>query len=62
LTRESTGQRDVKVAESILAKRRSEAAMLSHFPSRKFEPVTFDQLREAWEPAHLSARIRSCEQ
>jgi len=53
LTRESTGQRDVKVAESILAKRRSEVAMLSHFPSRKFEQVTFDQLREAWEPAHL---------
>ena len=53
LTRESTGQRDVKVAESILAKRRSEVAMLSHFPSRKFEQVSFDQLREAWEPAHL---------
>ena len=53
LTRESTGQRDVKVAESILAKRRSEVAMLSHFPSRKFEQVTFNQLREAWEPAHL---------
>ena len=53
LARESTGQRDVKVAESILAKRRSEVAMLSHFPSRKFEQVTFDQLREAWEPAHL---------
>jgi hypothetical protein len=27
--------------------------MLSHFPSRRFEQVTFDQLREAWEPAHL---------
>jgi len=53
LTRESTGQRDVKVAESILAKRRSEVAMLSHFPSRRFEQVTFDQLREAWEPVHL---------
>ena len=36
LTRESTGQRDVKVAEAILAKRRSEVAMLSHFPTRKF--------------------------
>ncbi len=53
LTRESTGQGDVKVAESILAKRRSAVAMLSHFPTRKFEQLTFDDLREAWEPAHL---------
>jgi integrase len=53
LTRESTGQRDVKVAEAILAKRRSEVAMLSHFPTRKFEQVTFDQLLKAWEPAHV---------
>jgi len=27
--------------------------MLSHFPTRKFEQLTFDDLREAWEPAHL---------
>jgi integrase len=27
--------------------------MRSQFPSRKFEQVSFDQLREAWEPAHL---------
>jgi len=53
LTRETTGQCDVKVAETILAKRRAEAAMLSHFPTRKFEQITFDDLREAWEPAHL---------
>jgi integrase len=53
LTRESTGQGDVKVAESILAKRRSAVAMLTHFPTRKFEQLTFDDLREAWEPAHL---------
>jgi integrase len=53
LTRESTGQRDVKVAEAILAKRRSEVAMLSHFPTRKFEQVTFDQVLKAWEPAHV---------
>jgi integrase len=25
----------------------------SHFPTRKFEQITFDDLREAWEPAHL---------
>src|SRR5258707_13027041 len=53
LTRESTCQRDVKVAEAILAKRRAATAMLSHFPTRKFEQITFDDLREAWEPAHL---------
>ena len=39
LTRETTGQRDVKVAEAILAKRRSEVAMLTHFPKRKFEQL-----------------------
>src|SRR5215467_496713 len=54
LSRESTHQRDVKVADAILAKRRAEVAMLCHFPSRRFEQVTFDQLREAWEPAHLT--------
>jgi hypothetical protein len=43
LSRESTGPRDVKGAESILAKRRTEVAMLRHFPSRRFEQVTFDQ-------------------
>jgi hypothetical protein len=53
LSRESTGQGDVKVAEAILAKRRSEVAMLSHFPTRKFEQVSFDELVKAWEPAHL---------
>ena len=53
LTRETTGQCDVKVAEAILAKRRAATAMLSHFPTRKFEQITFDDLREAWEPAHL---------
>lgn len=26
---------------------------VSHFPSRKFEQITFGQLRAAWEPAHL---------
>lgn len=53
LARESTGRRDVKVAETILAKRRAEAAMLRHFPTRRFEQITFDELREAWKPAHL---------
>jgi hypothetical protein len=27
--------------------------MLRHFPTRKFEQVTFDQLQAAWEPVHL---------
>jgi integrase len=53
LTRETTGQRDVKVAEAILAKRRSEVAMLTHFPKRKFEQLGFKDLLEAWEPAHV---------
>jgi SAM-dependent methyltransferase len=34
------GRREAtKVAEAILAKRRSEVAMLTHFPNRKFEQV-----------------------
>jgi len=53
LARETTGQRDVKVADAILAKRRAARAMLSHFPTRRFEQITFDELPEAWEPAHL---------
>jgi hypothetical protein len=27
--------------------------MLRHFPTRRFEQTSFDELREAWEPAHL---------
>jgi hypothetical protein len=57
LSRESTGQGGVKVAESILAKRRSEVAMLSHFPSRKFEQVGFDDLLRAWEPRSVDRRL-----
>jgi integrase len=53
LSRESTGQGDLKVAEAILAKRRSEVAMLHHFPTRKFEQISFDDLLKAWEPAHV---------
>ncbi len=30
LTRESTGQRDLRVSEAILAKRKTEAAMFRH--------------------------------
>ena len=53
LSRETTGQADIKVAEAILAKRRSEVAMLHHFPTRKFEQVGFDELLKAWEPTHV---------
>ncbi|HUL03813.1 MAG TPA: hypothetical protein VLV16_11350 [Gemmatimonadales bacterium] len=53
LSRESTGQGDLKVAEAILAKRRSEVTMLHHFPTRKFEQVSFDELLKAWKPAHV---------
>ena len=41
IARESTGQRSLKVAEQILAKRKSEVALRTHFSTRKFESVKF---------------------
>src|SRR5918996_6200331 len=52
--RESTKQRSVKVAEDILAKRKTEVAMRVHFPTRAFDAVTFAELADYWWQAHGS--------
>jgi integrase len=50
IVRESTQQNSVKVAQQILAKRKTEVAMKVHFPMRKFEDVTFLELLDyRWE-------------
>ncbi len=52
LVRESTGQRDTKIAAQILAKRRSEVAMGKHFETRRFDQVVFGELLEFWWEEH----------
>ena len=56
--RESTKQRSAKVAESILAKRKTEVAMRQHFPARAFDAISFTELADYWWQAHGS-RTRS---
>jgi hypothetical protein len=50
--RESTKQRSAKVAQDILAKRKTEIAMRVHFPTRAFDAVTFAELADYWWQAH----------
>src|SRR5437868_8166900 len=52
LVRESTGQSSLKVAEQILAKRRSEVAMKTHFAVRQYEAVYFKKLLDYWWNRH----------
>ena len=52
--RESTKQRSAKVADDILAKRKTEVAMRVHFPTRAFDAVTFAELADYWWQAHGS--------
>jgi integrase len=52
IVRESTGQNSVKVAQQILAKRKTEVAMKVHFPMRKFEDVNFLELLDYWWENH----------
>src|SRR4029453_3295992 len=52
--RESTKQRAAKVAEDILAKRKTEVAMRVHFPTRAFDAATFAELADYWWQAHGS--------
>jgi len=52
--RESTKQRSAKVAQDILAKRKTEVAMRVHFPTRAFDAVTFAELADYWWQAHGS--------
>jgi integrase len=52
--RESTKQRSAKVAEGILAKRKTEVAMRQHFPARAFDAISFTELADYWWQAHGS--------
>lgn len=52
IVRESTQQNTLKVAQQILAKRKTEVAMKVHFPMRKFEDVTFLELLDYWWENH----------
>jgi integrase len=52
LVRESTGQRSMKFAQDLLAKRRTEVAEGRYFPSRQFDRVTFAQLLDDWWEKH----------
>jgi integrase len=47
-------QRSAKVAQDILAKRKTEVAMRVHFPTRAFDTVTFAELADYWWQAHGS--------
>jgi len=59
IVRESTGQSSPKVAEEILAKRKTEVAERAYFPSRRFEKVTFSELLNRWWEDH-GQYTRSC--
>lgn len=52
IIRESTQQTSIKVAQQILAKRKTEVAMKVYFPIRKFEDVTFIELLDYWWENH----------
>src|SRR5713226_5583077 len=52
IVRESTRQTSVKVAETILAKRKRAVAMGLHYPTRQFETVRFKELEEQWWEQH----------
>ncbi len=52
IVRESTEQRSVKFAEDLLAKRRTEVAQGIHFPTRKFDRVSFKDLLDDWWEKH----------
>ena len=59
IVRESTSQSSPKVAEQILAKRKTEVAERTYFPSRRFENVTFSELSNRWWEDH-GQYTRSC--
>jgi hypothetical protein len=59
--RESTKQRSAKVAEDILAKRKTEVAMRVHCPTRAFDAVTFAELADYWWYVHGSKTRRQFE-
>ncbi len=52
LQRESTGQRSAKLAQDLLAKRRTEIAEGRYFPMRQFDRATFGELLNDWWGKH----------
>ncbi len=52
LVRESTHQRSLKVAETILAQRKADVAMRRNFPARVYEEVRFGDLIDYWWTLH----------
>ncbi len=52
LVRESAGCASVKVVEELYRKRKTEVAEGKHFPSRKFDKVTFGELLDDWWRDH----------
>src|ERR1700704_3735996 len=52
IVRESTGQRSLKFAEDLLAKRRTEVAEGRHFPTRQYDRVFFTELLDEWWDKH----------
>ncbi len=52
IVRESTGQRSVKFAQDLLAKRKTEVAEGRHFPTRQFDHVSFAELLNNWWEKH----------
>jgi integrase len=52
MVRESTGQRSAKLAENLLAKRKTEVAEGRYFPTRQFDRVTFKDLLDDWWERH----------
>jgi len=59
IVRESTHQSSPAVARDILAKRRTEVAQGTYFPTRIFDKVMFSELEKAWWDEH-GRYTRSC--
>src|SRR5215831_287505 len=52
IVRESTGQRSVRFAQDLLAKRKTEVAEGKHFPARQFDRLLFGELLDDWWEKH----------
>ncbi|MGH9444668.1 MAG: hypothetical protein ACRD3O_02910 [Terriglobia bacterium] len=59
ICRESTHQSSIRIAEEILAKRKTEVAEGRYFPARQFEKVIFAELTDKWWKGH-GQYTRSC--
>jgi len=61
LVRESAGCSSVKLAEDLYRKRKTEIAEGRHFPSRKFDTVTFGKLLDSWWQDHCQHKASKFE-